>query len=175
VAVQIAFIPEAGRSAYMRARHGAWGAKNLEWREGKYRSLLTLSERFSKVLIEGVKQLDVPEPRLGFLSWVANDIEYGVPLIVWVHFSSSDIYDLKRGVWLELSPTYYDKKYYIEDVIDWKLPYARLDLYKASVESALREMEMKTADFPTMGHVILLYNPEKDDYEVWKVIPPRQT
>jgi hypothetical protein len=175
VAVQIAFIPDTARSAYMRAKHGAWGAKNLEWREGKYRSMLTLSERFSKALKEGAKQLDIPEPRLGFPSWVANEIEYAVPLIVWVHFSSSDIYELKRGIWLEISTAYYDKKHYIEDLIDWGLPYARMDIYRASVDSALKETEMEAVKYATMGHIILLYNPEKDDYEVWKVIPPRQT
>jgi hypothetical protein len=176
VASQVAFIPEQARTAFVRARHGAWNAKNIVWKEGKYRSLPTLSERFAKALIEGTKQLGIPEPRIGLSPYAAEEINYSIPLVVAVHFTSWELNNiLKKGVWLEISPTFYDKKHYVEDILDWDLPYARFDLYRATIEGRLKEMEEKCGRYPEKAHVMLLYNPEKDDYEVWKVIQLRQT
>ena len=175
IASQVAFITDQARAAFYRARNGVWGAKNLEWREGRYRSLLSLSERFVETLKDGLKQLGISEPRIGVHPYIVPEIDYSVPLIVTVHFSSWDLKDIEKGVWFEISSMNYDKKYYAEDIQAWALPYARFDLYKATVEKFLKEEEKRWETYPEKAHIMLLYNPEKDNYEIWKVIPPRQT
>ena len=172
VATQVAFISEEGRRAFARARHGAWNAKNIEWEAGRYRSLPSLSERFLSALKAGIRELGLPPERVGLSLNVCLVIDYSVPLIVVISLYSWQLTDIKRGGFIEIKSADCRRIYYIGDILDWDLPYARLDLYQAAVSKTLKEVE-EAAD-PDAAHIILLYNPDKDNYEVWKVIP-RQT
>jgi len=172
LATQVAFIPEEGRTAFTRARHGAWNAKNIEWIEGRYRSLPSLSERFLSALKDGIRELGLPSERVGLSLRMCIVIDSTVPLIVRVSLWSWQLEDIKRGKFIEITSTECTRRYYVEDILDWDLPYARPDIYHAAVSKSLEEMKEKSD--PEAAHIILLYNPDKDNYEVWKVIP-RQT
>jgi len=58
-------------------------------------------------------------------------------------------------------------------MVTWRLPYGDINLYLATLEKDLREVEEHAKNYwPCYAHIILLYNPEKDVYEVWKAITP---
>jgi hypothetical protein len=71
---------------------------------------------------------------------------------------------------------YLDTSYRVDDIKGyWNLPFADINLYKAALEKELTKILERTEMYEYYLHIILLYNPEEDAYEVWRVVPPRQT
>jgi hypothetical protein len=174
IAAEVVNLPDEARLAYRRAKAGAWGARNVEWKAGRYRSVDPLSIRLIDALRhEFERLLNIPEARVT-LDWrIRDDVDSVVPLIIMISLDDYNLDLIKKGGYFEVSYGNYDKRYYISDISDWHIPYPRFDLYMATLEKPLREKEAEKKTYTYYTHIIFFYDPEKDEYKVWSVIPRR--
>jgi hypothetical protein len=173
VAAIVALLPMEDKLAFDRALRGVWGAKSWDWTAVGYQRHPSPSRSFENAISKELEKMGLPSWRIYISSDQRYDLDFKVPLIVWVRLSPDDINRLKAE---EVIGIYYGTRYRIDDILEyWAFPRGDINMYKAAVEKELKDVEEETKDFPRYTHIILLYNPEKDIYEVWKVIPPRQT
>jgi hypothetical protein len=159
--------------AIRRALGGAWGARSVVWVEGRYTGSVPISISLQKAINEAVESVGIP-PNIYLSDSRRFIVDYNTPLIVWVRLTPDDVSSLKRG--RVLTDVYLDTSYRVDDIKEyWNLPFADINLYKAALEKELTKILERTEMYEYYLHIILLYNPEKDAYEVWRVVPPRQT
>jgi len=172
VAAQAAHLPIEAVFAAIRAKLGAWGAKCWVWLGTRYEKYQMLSELLEIAINEGLENMGLT----GVLELTESQhyyIEFNRPLIVWVRLSKYMVDKLKEG--RTVSGPDFSSLYYIYDVFDWRMPFADINLYKSMLKKELEIVEKEAEEMPWYAHIILIYNPEKDFFEVWKVIPLRQT
>jgi hypothetical protein len=158
--------------AIERALKGAWGARSWKWTPTGYKRRPPLSWLLWLALDDGVVKLGLPSGKMKLSETKAREIEFKVPLIVWVSLSRDEIAKIREGISI---PVEYHSKYNVEQILEWGFPYADIKAYRAAVEKDLTRImeEIDTDFYRRFAHIILLYNPEEDDYEVWKVVPIR--
>jgi hypothetical protein len=165
-------VSYTARQAFNRALHGAWGAKNVEW-VGKYTFLRPLADRFAERLGEALKDVyKLPEGRLYLEPSVEKHIDENTPLIIIIRIYPSEEEDIKKGGTLMVDLGHYEWGPLVGAIREWGIPYPRIEMYMAAVTAEARRMEAMLS--PGRTHLIFIYNPEKDNYDLWKVIP-RQT
>jgi intein/homing endonuclease len=174
IAAEAARISAEARQAYDRAVSGAWGAKAHEWKAGRYRRIDPLSIRLNEALRLQLQRLfNIPEARVNFSRDIRYRIDESPPLMVTVSLSKTDEEIIMRGVYLELGYTHYTSEHYIGDILTWRIPYPRLDLYMAAAERTLKRIEAEKTAEPTRTHIIFIYNPANDEYDVWRSLRRR--
>jgi hypothetical protein len=175
IAAEAARISAEARQAYDRAVSGAWGAKAHEWKAGRYRRIDPLSIRLNDALRLQLERLfNIPEARVNLTRDIRYRIDESPPLMVTVSLSKTDEELIMKGGYVEIDYTHYTSEHEIGDIMAWRIPYPRLDLYMAAVERTLKRTEAeKSATEPTRTHIIFLYNPANDVYDVWRSIRRR--
>jgi hypothetical protein len=175
IAAEAARISAEARQAYDRAVSGAWGAKAHEWKAGRYRRIDPLSIRLNDALRLQLERLfNIPEARVNLTRDIRYRIDESPPLMVTVSLSKTDEELIMKDGYVEIDYTHYTSEHEIGDIMAWRIPYPRLDLYMAAVERTLKRTEAeKPATEPTRTHIIFLYNPANDVYDVWRSIRRR--
>jgi hypothetical protein len=174
IAAEAARISTEARQAFYRAINGAWGAKAHQWKAGRYRRIDPLSIRLNEALRLQVQRLfNIPEARVNLSRDIRYRIDESPPLMVTVSLSKTDEELIMRGIYIELDYTHYRSEHEIGDILEWRIPYPRLDLYMAAAERTLRRIEAEKSAEPTRTHIIFLYNPANDMYDVWRSLRRR--
>jgi intein/homing endonuclease len=174
VAATAALLPMDDKFAVRRAMSGAWGARSIEWVEDRYITRAPIFISLQKAINEAVESVGIP-PSIYLSDSQRYHVDYNAPLIICVSLTPDQVSNLKKGIALTLTGIYLDTSYRVGDIMEyWNLPFADINLYKATLEKELTKILERTAKYKEAVHIILLYNPEKDIYEVWRVIP-RQT
>jgi hypothetical protein len=170
IAAEAAHISAEASQAYYRAINGAWGAKAHEWKAGRYRRIDPLSIRLNEALRLQLERLfNITEARVNLSRDIRYRIDESPSLIVTVSLSKTDEELVIRGSYVELDYTHYTSDHHISDILTWRIPYPRLDIYMAAAERTLKKIEAeKSATEPTRTHIIFLYNPANDIYDVWR-------
>ncbi|MEM2779231.1 MAG: hypothetical protein QXH00_11140 [Candidatus Jordarchaeales archaeon] len=171
VAAAAVRLDERARQALTRAFYLAWGAKAHQW-IGKYDYLPYLHERFRMKLEETLKQL-YNLTQLG--TWLHDDLERtfntSPPIYFALKLSIEDEIGIRGGLFgVERRHIEFGHGLYL--IRDLAIPLPRVDIYKAAISRFLDEMEDSLRSRWIHVAIIFLYNPEEDNYEVWKVIRP---
>jgi len=178
VATVAALLPIEVKFALKRALGGAWGARNIVWTEGGYVERVPISITLQRAINDAVASVGIPPGNIFLSDYQRYIVDYNTPLIVWARLTLEQVNSLKGGK--VLTDVYLDTSYGVYDILEyWKLPFADINLYKATLEKELTKILERIDQYKDYYkdylHIILLYNPEEDAYEVWKVVPPRQT
>jgi len=157
------------RRAIQRAKAGAWGAKAYVWDEAKsmYKTHPLLPD-LARLALQRAINASRP-PMLPFE--VAYQINEYAPLVLVFGFSPDEL----EAVRALMAPVPVSKFWWFKDVgailFEYRLPFGDINLYRAAVKS-----DFEKAGVPTRGpdetRVTLLYDPEWDDYYVWRVEGP---
>lgn len=178
VAAAVVRLDPRARLAFHRALGLAWGAKAHKW-IGRYEYLPYPSRAFEKLLEETLRSQYRPVGPIDIFIDErverAIDAMFQPPLFFALILYPETIKNLRERGWISIESHHISWGHGLYLIRDLGLPVPRLDIYKAAMERFLKEMEEDlNRRYPTCDIIIFLYNPEEDNYEVWRIIR-RQT
>jgi hypothetical protein len=161
-------IDNRARQAYERALNGAWGAKAHQWVGTRYVYLPRLSDRFEMKVAEALKVVfNYPAASCVLEDRVADEINLKVPpLAVLVPLYREDEKRIREDGYLYIDLARFRPYGTLSDIYDWGIPNPKIELYMAVVSRVMKGAEETLPSVPWKW-LIFIYNPEKDDYELW--------